>query len=754
MRKDMGSALAASVLLFALLLTSFGGSLAARAAGEVVTNDASNVSEDNATLNGTVGPADAEATSFWVSTSTIDTSDTTIGDGVYSTPVLDATASSTSFSASLSSLTTSGVPSDMPAVTPNTTYYYVAWAQVGGTWYPGGEEAFTTDASPAANLVLTVPSTTVEVSALVPSTNGKANDNAAVQAAVASSTPITVSLKNTGDADSENVRIAPVGDTSGHIQLWAKDTAGNWYDINVTGWGPMDGFSVEAGTTNTTDVYVISDKVDNYSSTIKVVEADSPSTVVTSANGEVTVTDEDGNAVPACQGGDETFDGFNLGSVNNQHDWTATNDAYDQEIVTNSYGYTTLGCKLLRVSNAVASGSFADWIFAAPTEDAVGEADSTEGAYDAGDLQKHFDMEFTIAAASEQVVPGITQVSVSPDRGDGSRMSYLRFDDTAAGISIRFIDVTSSGAPGTATFRTTELGVFSRTVPHDIKLLLNAVEGPSNDIVKVFVDGDLEHTGTSWEDYYRYHPEAAAEQSPRIVNTMLIQARNTGNAAADGYGFLFDDVVLTSSTDTAGPVITLEGDDTMTVAEDSTFTDPGATAEDARDGSVEVTVGGDTVNTAVPGIYVITYDAVDSAGNPATQVTRTVIVDNRRVGGGGGGGSSRSGSSNNSSNDNDDDSDDNDSDSDTSGDTNGGGEVLGEATFVFNQDLFFGLTNSDVTELQKILITKGYLKIEAPTGYFGPLTRAAVAAYQAANGITPTAGYFGPITRALMNSGK
>ena len=23
-----------------------------------------------------------------------------------------------------------------------------------------------------------------------------------------------------------------------YIQLWAKDTENNWYDINVTGWGP------------------------------------------------------------------------------------------------------------------------------------------------------------------------------------------------------------------------------------------------------------------------------------------------------------------------------------------------------------------------------------------------------------------------------------------------------------------------------------------------------------------------------------
>ena len=33
-------------------------------------------------------------------------------------------------------------------------------------------------------------------------------------------------------------------------------------------------------------------------------------------------------------------------------------------------------------------------------------------------------------------------------------------------------------------------------------------------------------------------------------------------------------------------------------------------------------------------------------------------------------------------------------------------------------------------------------------GYFGNLTKAAVAAYQTSVGITPAVGYFGPITRA------
>ena len=58
------------------------------------------------------------------------------------------------------------------------------------------------------------------------------------------------------------------------------------------------------------------------------------------------------------------------------------------------------------------------------------------------------------------------------------------------------------------------------------------------------------------------------------------------------------------------------------------FTDPGVQAADNVDGdlSTRVIVGGDTVDPYKPGIYKITYDVVDSAGNRSPQIIRTVVV--------------------------------------------------------------------------------------------------------------------------------
>jgi hypothetical protein len=68
----------------------------------------------------------------------------------------------------------------------------------------------------------------------------------------------------------------------------------------------------------------------------------------------------------------------------------------------------------------------------------------------------------------------------------------------------------------------------------------------------------------------------------------------------------------------------------------------------------------------------------------------------------------------------------------------------------FTRDLTIGSTGADVTALQNWLIAKGFSVPAGATGYFGAQTKAALAAYQAANGITPASGYFGPITRAKV----
>jgi hypothetical protein len=66
------------------------------------------------------------------------------------------------------------------------------------------------------------------------------------------------------------------------------------------------------------------------------------------------------------------------------------------------------------------------------------------------------------------------------------------------------------------------------------------------------------------------------------------------------------------------------------------------------------------------------------------------------------------------------------------------------SAMVYSKDLTVGSSGSEVSALQ------AKLGVSPATGYFGSITKAAVMAYQAANGV-PSTGFVGPLTRAKLN---
>ncbi len=80
-----------------------------------------------------------------------------------------------------------------------------------------------------------------------------------------------------------------------------------------------------------------------------------------------------------------------------------------------------------------------------------------------------------------------------------------------------------------------------------------------------------------------------------------------------------------AALDTTAPVITLTGASTVDLTVGGVYTEEGATVTDDVDTSVVVVISG-SVDTATVGVYTITYNATDTAGNQATPVTRTVNV--------------------------------------------------------------------------------------------------------------------------------
>ena len=121
------------------------------------------------------------------------------------------------------------------------------------------------------------------------------------------------------------------------------------------------------------------------------------------------------------------------------------------------------------------------------------------------------------------------------------------------------------------------------------------------------------------------------------VNTSTAGTYTVTYAVSDTAGNSADVVTRTvvvnnQTTDTQKPVITLIGNDTITLTVGDTYTDAGATATDNVDGNItsHITVN-NTVNTSTAGTYTVTYNVSDMAGNSADVVTRTVVVERDKV---------------------------------------------------------------------------------------------------------------------------
>jgi hypothetical protein len=259
------------------------------------------------------------------------------------------------------------------------------------------------------------------------------------------------------------------------------------------------------------------------------------------------------------------FEGYFLGTVNGQDGWSMTGP-YDVAVVENTYGYPAFGGQSLRMSNAVTSGSFGDQTFSKSLADEAGEStgsDAYNNSYSGGARQSYFEAQWDFAST----VPSTEQVGLSvvasPDRGDGARMGWVQMADTPAGLEVNFYDYQISAAPPTGDFVfTTVASGLDRTVPHQIKVAMFFVDGPENDVVNVYVDGVLVHTGTSWEDYFRQNQPPGT----RTVDSILFRTGGAPAPDTNGDGFLIDNLTLFSgpgpvcSFTDSGTTRTLNGD--------------------------------------------------------------------------------------------------------------------------------------------------------------------------------------------------
>ena len=215
----------------------------------------------------------------------------------------------------------------------------------------------------------------------------------------------------------------------------------------------------------------------------------------------------------------ESAQGYVTGNINGQQGWSKTGP-YDVEVVnTDRFGFG----QALQISNAVTSGAFGDQAFSPGLTEPAGERRC-----------KHFEASFQIGTTSNDVQPGLA-ISVSPDNGQGARMSYLRFEDQADGVHVFF-----DGATATGDFMEKDIATLDRASAHSIRFLVNFKTGA--DDVKIFIDGKKADQRHDLGELLR-EPGAAggAGQQDAVPRGRHCSFRHLGN------GFLIDNLTLTSS---------------------------------------------------------------------------------------------------------------------------------------------------------------------------------------------------------------
>ncbi|PAQ13346.1 hypothetical protein CD798_15640 [Bacillaceae bacterium SAOS 7] len=99
----------------------------------------------------------------------------------------------------------------------------------------------------------------------------------------------------------------------------------------------------------------------------------------------------------------------------------------------------------------------------------------------------------------------------------------------------------------------------------------------------------------------------------------------------NGAESLYTEVII---KDAQAPVITLNGDSEITLVHGEEYKELGATVTDNIDGTFPLpseNIKNPITKDSPPGIYIITYNATDTNGNKAVEVTRKVIIKPKRV---------------------------------------------------------------------------------------------------------------------------
>ena len=202
------------------------------------------------------------------------------------------------------------------------------------------------------------------------------------------------------------------------------------------------------------------------------------------------------------------------------------------------------------------------------------------------------------------------------DAVDGSGVVYASGEVNASdpGVCVLSYDYTDAAGNAAQTVTRT-VHVVDSTAP----------------VISLLGDANITHEGGS------PYLDANASWTDTVDGSGVVHASGEVNASDPGVYVLSYDytdaagnaaqtVIRTVHVvDSTAPVISLLGDANITHEGGSPYLDANASWTDAVDGSGTILASGQ-VNTGIPGLYVLSFNYTDAAGNAAQTVTRTVQV--------------------------------------------------------------------------------------------------------------------------------
>jgi hypothetical protein len=236
---------------------------------------------------------------------------------------------------------------------------------------------------------------------------------------------------------------------------------------------------------------------------------------------------------------------FSTGNVHGQDGWS--NSGPYVANVSGAQAHT--GSQSLYRDNTVASGSFGDQTFSPGIGVGVGETGSVGLTTGYNKVATDFWFYNGSSAADGSVI------SAALTDSQGSRAWSITIDNrVSAGVGLTFFGASGTNSSNIS-FDAFSMGTAARGAWHRIQTETTYIDGESNDIVKVWLNGSLiVSTGTTWEQYYRHSTEQAGNGNQLwAVDRMIFRSSIQGA----GSGFYIDDFSMMATVPEPGTMAAL-----------------------------------------------------------------------------------------------------------------------------------------------------------------------------------------------------